>query len=99
MTVGGEPHIALEGVRAVLDRLAIGGQGVLGGVFRSAAVGDDLNAVLPCLGHRVMVSPLRGRRAQGPRERQGRTTGADGRAGYEAWSEGDPMGVVEVRPF
>jgi hypothetical protein len=55
MTVGCESHIALQGVRTVLDGLHIGGEGVLGGVLRGPAVRDDLNAVLTGLGHRVMV--------------------------------------------
>jgi hypothetical protein len=30
---------------------------VLGGVLRGTAVGDDLDALLSCVGHRVMVPP------------------------------------------
>ncbi|MGY3681443.1 hypothetical protein ACVWXU_005066 [Streptomyces sp. TE33382] len=61
LAVRGEPDIALQGVGAVLDRFAVGGQGVLGCVVGGSAVGDDLDGrlwcVLPCVGHRVMVSP------------------------------------------
>lgn len=67
MAVGGQPYIAFEGVRTVLDRLLVGGQGVLGGLFGGSAMGDDLDPVLPCEGHRVMVPPRRGRRGtEGP---------------------------------
>jgi hypothetical protein len=38
---------------------------VLGSVFRGSAVGDDLNQLLPCVGHCVMVPPLWGTRANG----------------------------------
>ncbi|GFH38720.1 hypothetical protein SCWH03_49680 [Streptomyces pacificus] len=58
MPVRGEAHIALEAVGPVLYRSHIGGQGVLGGVFRRASVGHDLD---PVLSHRVMVpSPVSG---------------------------------------
>ncbi|MGC0348383.1 hypothetical protein RKD34_003963 [Streptomyces sp. SAI-218] len=65
MTVGREAHIAFEGVRPVLDRFAVRGESVLGSVFRGSAVGDDLSQLLPCVGHRVMVPPLGGTRANG----------------------------------
>ncbi|GGX35304.1 hypothetical protein GCM10010353_57990 [Streptomyces chryseus] len=42
---------------------------MLGGVLGGAAVSDDLDGVLPCLGHRVMVSPLTGRGKSASRER------------------------------
>ncbi len=41
MAVGGEPHIALQPVGAVLDCSAVRGQGVLRGVLGGPAVGDD----------------------------------------------------------
>jgi hypothetical protein len=66
MAVRGQPYVAFEGVRTVLDRLAVRGQGVLGGILGSPAVGDDLNALLlPCVGHRVMVPSVRGTRPAG----------------------------------
>ncbi|CAM5732777.1 hypothetical protein STENM223S_09160 [Streptomyces tendae] len=65
VSVGGEAYVALECVRAVLDRLAVRGQGVLGGVLGGPAVRDDSGQVLPCVGHRVMVPPLTGGRAAG----------------------------------
>ena len=65
LAVGGEPHVAFQGVRAVLDRPPVRGERVLGGVLGGASVGDHLDAggvwgvraVLPCLGHRVIVPP------------------------------------------
>lgn len=57
MAVGREPDIALEGVGPVLDGLAVGGQGVLGGILRGAAVGDDLDGARRCVGHGAMVPP------------------------------------------
>lgn len=60
MAVGGQPYIALEGVRTVLDRLLVRGQRVLGGLFGGSAVGDDLDRVLSCEGHGVMVPPSPG---------------------------------------
>ena len=65
VAVGGQADIALEGVRPVLDRLPVRGQRVLGGLLGGSAVGDDLNPVLSCVGHRVMVPPRAGRRAIG----------------------------------
>ncbi len=62
VAVGGEAHIALEGVRTVLDRFGVRGQGVLGGLLGGSSVGDDLNHMLPCVGHRVMVPPSPGTR-------------------------------------
>jgi hypothetical protein len=38
---------------------------VLGGVLGGAPVGDDLNRVLSCLGHCVIVPPSRGTREIG----------------------------------
>jgi hypothetical protein len=65
MSVRGQPYIALQGVRPVLDRLLVRGQGVLGGLFGGPAVGDDLDQVLSCVGHRVMVPSRVGRRESG----------------------------------
>src|SRR5690606_9968824 len=65
MTVGGQTYIAFERVRTVLDRFAIRGQGVFGGVLGGPAVCDDLGEVLACVGHRVMVPPRAGTRAVG----------------------------------
>ena len=63
VAVGGQAHIALEGVRTVLDRLPVRGQCVLRRLLGGSAVGDHLDRVLlSCEGHRVMVPPSRGRR-------------------------------------
>ena len=43
--VAGHPHVALDGVRADRGGLAVGRQGVLGGLRGRAAVGDDLGPV------------------------------------------------------
>ncbi|BFO22888.1 hypothetical protein SHKM778_92760 [Streptomyces sp. KM77-8] len=65
VTVGGQAHIAFERVRTVLDRFAVRGQGVLGGVLGGSAVCDDLGQVLSCVGHRVMVPSRAGGRSRG----------------------------------
>lgn len=59
MAVRGEPHIAFEGVGAIFDGPSVRGQRVLGGLVGGSAVGDDLDLLLSCESHRVMV-PLRG---------------------------------------
>lgn len=55
VAVGGQPDVALQGVGTVLDRLAVGGQGVFGGIVGGPAMGDDLDrgvrVALPCVGH------------------------------------------------
>ncbi len=60
VAVRGEPHIALQGVRPVLYGLHVGGEGVFRRVLGRAAVGDHLDGVRACVGHRVMVPPLHG---------------------------------------
>lgn len=68
VAVGGQAHIALQGVRPVLARLPVCGQRVLGRLLGGTAVGDDLDPVLSCVGHRVMVPPRAGRRAIGGKD-------------------------------
>ena len=62
MAVRGQSYVALQGVRPVLDRFPVRGQGVLGRVLGGSPVGDDLDGVLWCVGHRVMVPPSPGTR-------------------------------------
>lgn len=64
--VGGQPYIAFQCVGAVLDGLLVCGQSVFRGVLGGSSVGDDLDAVLPCLSHPAMVSPRRGKRGAVP---------------------------------